>query len=66
MSPVKVLSASAMWMPRPRNSLALTALWVRAMAWLTEDYRPEKHYMRGPGPKWRAKYGHDRGSLPTG
>lgn len=20
-------------------------------------YRPEKHYMRGPGPKWRAKYG---------
>jgi hypothetical protein len=19
-------------------------------------YRPEKHYMRGPGPKWRAKY----------
>ena len=21
-------------------------------------YRPEKHYMRGPGPKWHAKYGH--------
>jgi hypothetical protein len=20
-------------------------------------YRPERHYMRGPGPKWRAKYG---------
>ncbi|SFP98963.1 hypothetical protein SAMN05216330_11343 [Bradyrhizobium sp. Ghvi] len=19
-------------------------------------YRPELHYMRGPGPKWRAKY----------
>jgi len=19
-------------------------------------YRPDKHYMRGPGPKWRAKY----------
>jgi hypothetical protein len=19
-------------------------------------YRPEDHYMRGPGPKWRAKY----------
>lgn len=19
-------------------------------------YRPENHYMRGPGPKWRAKY----------
>jgi hypothetical protein len=20
-------------------------------------YRPELHYMRGPGPKWRAKHG---------
>ena len=20
-------------------------------------YRPEKYYMRGPGPKWRAKHG---------
>ncbi|MGJ4948314.1 hypothetical protein [Bradyrhizobium sp. HKCCYLS20291] len=22
-------------------------------------YRPEQHYMRGPGPAWRAKYGSD-------
>jgi hypothetical protein len=22
---------------------------------LTDNYRPERHYMRGPGPKWRAK-----------
>jgi hypothetical protein len=21
-------------------------------------YRPELHYMRGPGPKWRAKHRH--------
>jgi hypothetical protein len=21
-----------------------------------DSYRPELHYMRGPGPKWRAKY----------
>ena len=21
-------------------------------------YRPEQHYMRGPGPAWRAKHGH--------
>ncbi len=21
------------------------------------SYRPDKHYMRGPGPKWHAKYG---------
>ena len=22
----------------------------------TDSYRPERHYMRGPGPKWRAKH----------
>jgi hypothetical protein len=23
---------------------------------LFNEYRPEQHYMRGPGPKWRAKH----------
>jgi hypothetical protein len=23
---------------------------------LTDTYRPELYYMRGPGPKWRAKH----------
>ena len=23
---------------------------------LGDHYRPELHYMRGPGPKWRAKH----------
>ena len=23
---------------------------------LFDSYRPELHYMRGPGPKWRAKH----------
>ena len=23
----------------------------------SDSYRPDKHYMRGPGPKWHAKYG---------
>jgi len=23
---------------------------------LFEPYRPERHYMRGPGPKWHAKH----------
>jgi hypothetical protein len=22
---------------------------------LSNPYRPERHYMRGPGPKWRAR-----------
>jgi len=24
---------------------------------IRDSYRPELHYMRGPGPKWRAKNG---------
>ncbi len=23
---------------------------------MIDPYRPEQHYMRGPGPKWRAKH----------
>jgi hypothetical protein len=23
---------------------------------LFDPYRPEEHYMRGPGPKWREKH----------
>jgi hypothetical protein len=26
------------------------------------DYRPERHYMRGPGPKWVEKHGPIRGA----
>jgi hypothetical protein len=28
----------------------------------TANYRPEAHYMRGPGPKWRAKHGQSSAS----
>ena len=28
--------------------------------WIGPPYRPEKHYMRGPGPKWREKHGDKR------
>jgi hypothetical protein len=43
--------------------LLLRAL-VRSLTWLSKlgnepvrTYRPEAHYMRGPGPAWRAKHG---------
>jgi len=29
----------------------------RVVARLTDPYRPELHYMRGPGPRWREKHG---------
>jgi hypothetical protein len=28
---------------------------MRALRELVDPYHPEQHYMRGPGPKWRAK-----------
>ena len=28
-------------------------------------YRPEAHYMRGPGPKWRARHGDPRAFART-
>jgi len=30
--------------------------WRRIRAALFNPYRPERHYMRGPGPKWREKH----------
>jgi hypothetical protein len=29
---------------------------MRALQILFDPYRPELHYMRGPGPKWHAKH----------
>ena len=30
--------------------------WQALTKALFDDYRPELHYMRGPGPKWREKH----------
>jgi len=35
------------------------AILVRARG-AFDPYRPELHYMRGPGPRWRAKHGAGR------
>jgi len=47
--------------PAPPRSLNVTARrWRRLGASLFDPYKPELHYMRGPGPKWREK--HARGA----
>jgi len=55
-------------MPKQSNSVALApgrnpctlcgefADLVRALKAVFNPYRPELHYMRGPGPKWHAKH----------
>jgi hypothetical protein len=39
------------------NPLAeIRAFWRQFFAKAFNPYRPELHYMRGPGPAWRAKH----------
>jgi len=58
---ISAISGSAIaLLPRPFTGLrtVLSAFWHE----LTGDgYRPERHYMRGPGPAWHAK----NGQVPT-
>ena len=35
----------------------LARFWLDLTAVMFGGYQPVKHYMRGPGPKWRAKNG---------
>jgi hypothetical protein len=40
-----------------RFTMVLREIWI-ASGNPEGIYRPDLHYMRGPGPKWHAKYGH--------
>ncbi|WP_167386928.1 hypothetical protein [Bradyrhizobium mercantei] len=35
---------------------AIATAWRNLIARIRDPYRPERHYMRGPGPKWHAKH----------
>jgi hypothetical protein len=39
----------------PFLRLAIGSLWHSLKRDIFDNYRPELHYMRGPGPKWHAK-----------
>jgi hypothetical protein len=48
-------------MPSPSAPLrhhlnAIMTRWHRLIQITLDPYRPELHYMRGPGPKWHAKH----------
>ena len=44
--------------PPPLDHLVSVTVhrWRQLAAALSDPYRPELHYMRGPGPKWREKH----------
>lgn len=35
---------------------SVATIWHSLRDHIFSHYRPELHYMRGPGPKWRAKH----------
>jgi hypothetical protein len=37
--------------------LIIVQRWQKRLTRLFDPYRPELHYMRGPGPKWCEKHG---------
>jgi hypothetical protein len=41
---------------KPRLRVDVGSLWRSLKQHLFDTYRPELHYMRGPGPKWHAKH----------
>ena len=41
---------------RPPILLAIAEAWRDLRKGLDGTYRPELHYMRGPGPKWHEKH----------
>lgn len=40
----------------PHLGKEMVSVFRSLVADVVSDYRPERHYMRGPGPKWRAKH----------
>lgn len=41
--------------PLLRRLFAIAARLTGLLGLARDRYRPEQHYMRGPGPKWHAK-----------
>ena len=54
-----ISGSAAALLPRPFAFIgrAVASLWRDMARDAVTHYRPEQHYMRGPGPAWRAKHG---------
>jgi hypothetical protein len=51
------ISASSAGHPGQASLAGFKAFWRQFFARAFDPYRPELHYMRGPGPAWHAKHG---------
>jgi hypothetical protein len=50
-----MLVSLASSLPFRHRLIALVESWQRLFQLASDPYRPERHYMRGPGPACRAK-----------
>jgi len=57
MSQATFAMPNALGAARLRPMGRATAELRKVLKALFDPYRPELHYMRGPGPKWREKHG---------
>jgi len=44
---------------------AMAVIWRRLKSGIFDSYRPELHYMRGPGPKWHEKHARAQRKAPS-
>jgi len=60
---IAISGSAVALLPRPFAAVgsAVTGYWRELTRELFNPYRPELHYMRGPGPAWRAKHGRRQG-----
>ena len=61
MSPFLLSVIKALFAIPSRVLDAMAQRWRRLTGLLFDPYRPELHYMRGPGPKWREKHARTAG-----
>ncbi len=50
-----MIATTASFMPLLRRLDRFVLRWQHLVERVCDTYRPERHYMRGPGPKWYAK-----------
>jgi len=53
-------TAALLHIPAGLFGQRLATLW-RSASHVARHYRPERHYMRGPGPAWQAKHSQQPG-----
>jgi hypothetical protein len=50
-------------LPFRHRLTSLVEGWQRLLQTAGDRYRPERHYMRGPGPKWHARHQREQSGL---